>query len=680
MAASTGIIFDRYSGHSAAAISMTWCGLAAVLLIAWWLLWRARHEGLAACLILVAVALSAAAWHHLRWSSFDSAEIARFTRYDPDPACIEAIALETPERVAAPFATPLRAIPAGESSRLLVKVSGIRDGTSWRPASGLCQLQVNGHLLGLHAGDRVRIFGQLGRPRPPLNPGEFDFAAHARADRQLARIRSSAPECITTLARGSPASAARMLDVVRNGAKRIVRAHVGPERAGLASAILLGAREGLHYDQTEPYLVTGTIHVLVVSGVNVAILAVGLLGLMRMGWIPRRAGLAVIIAVIVLYALLAEVQPPVVRAAVLGILICLAVWTGRRGAGFNSLACAAIIVLAINPADLFRSGAQLSFLAVAALIWIGTLQLRRSQLSTDRLDQMLAAARPWYLRSTVWAGKWTAWLLATSLAVWLAALPLVLLQFHVASPIAVVISPVIWLCAIVAMWSGFVMLVVGWLLPVAGAWCGAICSVALGSLERAVAWAESVPAGHFWAPGPALWWVLGFYAMLLASMLWGPRIAPWRWRLAALCIWIILGLAPPVCRSISRSELECSFVAVGHGTCVVLETPTGETLLYDAGALGSPEYSTQTIASYLWHRGIMRIDGLIISHADVDHFNAVPGLLERFRIGAIYVSPVMFDGFGDAAHLGAPEVLRQAIRRAGVPIREVWAGDRLKIG
>ncbi len=119
---------------------------------------------------------------------------------------------------------------------------------------------------------------------------------------------------------------------------------------------------------------------------------------------------------------------------------------------------------------------------------------------------------------------------------------------------------------------------------------------------------------------------------------------------------------------------------MGHGTCVVLETPTGETLLYDAGALGSPEYATQSIASYLWHRGIMRIDGLIISHADVDHFNAVPGLLERFRIGAIYVSTVMFDEFGDAAALGAPQELRRAIRDAGVSTREVWAGDRLRIG
>ena len=110
-----------------------------------------------------------------------------------------------------------------------------------------------------------------------------------------------------------------------------------PQRAGLAAAILLGAREGLPYEETEPYLQTGTIHVLVVSGMNVAILAYGLVVLMRMGWLPRRIGLSVIVAVVVIYTLLAEAQPPVVRAAVLGVLGCMAIWIGRRGVAFNSL-------------------------------------------------------------------------------------------------------------------------------------------------------------------------------------------------------------------------------------------------------------------------------------------------------------------------------------------------------
>src|SRR6185295_11001078 len=101
-------------------------------------------------------------------------------------------------------------------------------------------------------------------------------------------------------------------------------------------------------------------------------LATGLLGLMRLGWVSRRVGLCLIMAVIVIYSLLAEAQPPVVRAAVLGVLMCVAAWSGRRGVAFNSLFAAGLILLVINPNDLFRAGPQLSFLAVAILVWIGS--------------------------------------------------------------------------------------------------------------------------------------------------------------------------------------------------------------------------------------------------------------------------------------------------------------------
>lgn len=76
----------------------------------------------------------------------------------------------------------------------------------------------------------------------------------------------------------------------------------------------------------------------------------------------------------------------------------------------------------------------------------------------------------------------------------------------------------------------------------------------------------------------------------------------------------------------------------------------------------------------------MHIDGIILSHADVDHYNAVPGLVERFGIGAVYVSPVMFDWYGATGPIDAPKVLQEVIQVTGIPLREIWAGDRLRIG
>lgn len=654
-----------------------WCSCAAML-VAWLWLWRRRYDGLAACSLIAAAALAGSDWHELNWFVYDADEIGRYARFDPMPVCIEAVATESPERVAAPPPTPLRAVPVGERSRMVVDVVRIRDGRNWRPASGTCQFSVDGHLLGVHAGDQLRIFGRLSRISPPLNPGQFDFAARARADRNLVRIRSSVPECVTTLATGTQWSIAGMLDTIRNSAKQRVRKLIGAERAGLAAAILLGAREGLPYEQTESYLVTGTIHVLVVSGMNVAILATGFFLMMRLGLMNRRTGLVLIVLVVVTYALMAELQPPVMRAAVLGVLLCLSTWLGRSGVAFNSLFAAALVVVAINPNDLFGAGPQLSFLAVGVLIWIGAWLSQRNA-EVDPLDQLIASTRPWPVRfaKKVRQRAWEFGLV--TVVIWLTALPLVLYQFHILSPIAIVISPLVWLFMFLAMWSGFFMLVAGWLVPVIGTLCAAICNVSLAGLDSLVRWAEAAPFGHAWLPGPAWWWVATFYLGLLVVMIWGRSLLAPRWQLATLAVWILVGLMPFMLRGRTRDGFYCTVVAVGHGECVVLEAPNGQTFLYDAGAMGAPEYATQTIAGFLWSRGIMRIDGIILSHSDTDHYNAVPGLLDRFRVGAVYVSSVMFREVGNSRNSG-PKVLKESMERAGVPIREVWSGDQLHVG
>ena len=685
LALAAGLVWARYGfrGWSPSSISggwfIVWMCLCATFLIAWLLTWRRRSDRLAAWILLASIAWAGAAYHELRWSLYEADEVARYAAFEPAPTCIEAIALESPQRVTAPPPTPLRAIPVGERTRLPVALVGIRDGAKWRPASGVCQLSTEGHLLGVHDGDRLRIFGQLDRVSPQQNPGEFDFAAHARAEGELTRLRSKRPESITVVEQGSRWGLGYWLDLAQQRAKQHVRALIGPRHAGLAAAILLGAREGLPFESTESYLVTGTVHVLVVSGMNVAILAAGLLAMMQLGWMSRRLGLLLIAAVVIIYTLLAGADPPVVRAAVFSALVCAATWSGRRGAAFNSIFAAALFVIVLNPNDMFRPGPQLSFLAVGILIGLST-WIEKRRASVDRLDEMIAASRPWPIRFAkwIWGRIWIYWFVL-AIVLWLATLPLVLNQFHVLSPVTILIHPAIWAVMFVAMWSGFFMLVAGWIAPFIGAACAVVCNWSLAALERVVHFAESVPGGHAWLPGPAWWWVAGFYVGLFAAMIWGREIAPRRWQLAGLAAWILVGLAPFMASRWTRDGLDCTVVAVGHGECVLLQSPKGETLLYDAGGIGSPEYATQSIAAVLWNRGLKHIDGIVISHPDVDHYNAIPGLLERFSVSTIYVSPLMFQTKADADDSG-PAVLLAAIHRAGVPIREIWSGDVLRMG
>jgi competence protein ComEC len=157
-------------------------------------------------------------------------------------------------------------------------------------------------------------------------------------------------------------------------------------------------------------------------------------------------------------------------------------------------------------------------------------------------------------------------------------------------------------------------------------------------------------------------------------LVWPPLRRRWRWALLAGLAWLCVGLAGAWLRPTSN-ELRCTFLAVGHGGCTVLELPDGRTLLYDVGTISGPDVARRQVAPYLWHRGIRRIDEIFLSHADTDHFNGVRDLLQRFAVGQISCTPT----FAAKKNCPVSETLK-AIRRHGVPLRIVRAGDILSAG
>jgi competence protein ComEC len=98
-------------------------------------------------------------------------------------------------------------------------------------------------------------------------------------------------------------------------------------------------------------------------------------------------------------------------------------------------------------------------------------------------------------------------------------------------------------------------------------------------------------------------------------------------------------------------------------------------LLYDVGALAGPDVIRRQVAPFLWHRGIRRIDEVLVSHADLDHFNGLPDLFDRFPVGRVTLTPT----FADKHTPGVRETLA-ALERAGVESRIVTAGERLTAG
>jgi competence protein ComEC len=644
-----------------------WCG--------WWIFWRRGRLVAAMATILLAAAATAASWHHGCWFLFPADDLGQFAREDTQPACVEVRALQMPRAVPRADAGPMSFVRAGDVVRMDVEVLAVRDGARWRPADGRCRLSVDGLLPGIEAGDRLRVFGHLTVPPPAQNPGGYDMAEYVRGERVRSYLQAKFSESVTLLAPGSPWNPWRWLDKLRSGGRRILANYLDHKRATMAAAVLLGAREQLEPDRIEPYVETGTIHLLVIAGLHLGILAGAVLLLAGRLPIPWRWTLLGVAGFAVLYMLLVDAQPPVVRATVMVVAICGAALTGRRHSPFNTLAAAALLVLAVNPVNLFRTGAQLSFLCVVGLMWFMPLSMRKGPFAgQDPVARLLRAGLGPVPRTARQIGRWLWVLLSISLTIWLMTMPLVMARFHILAPVSAVVNPLVWAPMALALVSGLVTLLLGgWIPPLAHV-SGGLCNGCLGLVEGLVGLAQRVPGGHFWVPGPADWWLAGFYGGLglLAAF---PRLRPpRRWCLALLAAWTTIGFAAAGPHS-APDRLRCTFLSVGHGGAEVLEFPSGKTMLYDAGEMGSPASATRTIAGFLWSRGITRLDAVVLSHADVDHYNGLPGVLERFSVGAVYVTRQMFEKSNPAIR-----ALHDLIIRSRVPLREVWSGNRLLVG
>lgn len=667
-----GCVCVRWLSATAASAALPcWLGSVAGLAV-WASATRRSHPWLATTVLVAAVMAAGAAWSAARFDLFACTELAWQLTGSPRPVAVRGLVKSAP-RLLTPPATTARSAAIGPASELVLAVTAVRDDDTWRPAAGEATVVVRDTPIELLTGTEVEIFGRGLRPAAPLNPGEFDAAARARAERRLSILRVGGWDGVTVLARPRPWAPAAVLDRLRIAGSRALATGISAERAPIASALLLGQREALPRAVTADFTATGTIHVLSISGLHVGLLAAGLFASLRSLLVPRQPAVAAVAVVTGAYAMLVGAETPVVRATLMVWVACLAMVVSRRGSTLNALAAAAVVLVSWRPAEALSAGAQLSFLSTSVLIAVARAAARRPE--TDPIARLVERSRSGFVKSARRMGRGVLVAFVTGLAVWLATAPLVAARFHVVSPVALVANVVIAPLVPIAMACGLLCLVTAWLSSAAAAVFAAGADASLALLGWVVATAAEVSGGHAWVAGPPAWWVTGWYAIFAGAVIWGRRDLlrrPATWATLAGG-WAGVGLLASAVGAFTASGpvgMRVVMAAVGHGCGMLVRAPTGRCLLYDAGRLGAPEAACRSIAAVLWSEGVTRIDTLVISHADVDHFNAVPDLLARFRVGEIVVPERFAAG-------GSPAVVDLLLAAAGrrVPVRTARAGD-----
>lgn len=378
-----------------------------------------------------------------------------------------------------------------------------------------------------------------------------------------------------------------------------------PARA-LLIALVLGDDSGLSAADWQAFRLTGTTHLIAISGFNLAIVAGCAFFLLRWlwaawpmatRWMPAQRAAAVGAAVIAAgYTALAGAEPPVLRALAMLWVGLAALALHRRVHPFRALALAWGLILLADPFAVLAPGLWLSFGAVAAIFWLAGGRLGREpgwhlalrlQLL---LGLLLAPMTLFFFAGTAWIAPFVN---LVAVPVFAVLTPLALLATSL-SGVSMTLAMPLWTCT-----------------------------------ERALSWvhlclqalAETHAAGWQAAAPPAA--ALGL--ALLGLVLWAaPRGLPLR-PLGLLCLLPLLW--PPV--QAPTRGFHLTALDVGQGLAVVVRTAQ-HTLLFDAGPAYEEGFDAgrSVVVPYLLGQGVRQLDRLLISHGDLDHAGGAQAVRE----------------------------------------------------
>ena len=496
-----------------------------------------------------------------------------------------------------------------------------------------------GHFSGRH-GSRVRLVA---------GPGDVVVLGHSQDPGVLARLR-------------------QQLTIQLN------KAVEDPSRRALLAALVLGDRQGISDDLRQAFARSGTSHLLAISGLHLALVALGVAALSRrlLLWIPAaarshepgRLAMVPAAAAALFYTALTGAAAPTARACVLVLCLGAARLVHRPPDLARPLSLAAILLLLFHPPALFSPGFQLSFLAVGGI----ALAARRFSPNRSKKDPPGLARR---------ALDWVKGLALASLTATLITAPLVAQHFGQATVAGVGVNllAIPW-TSLVLLPSALLGAVTAQLYWPAGEALWALSSWAAGCLIALCQLVATWPAWReFTPPG----WPLTVALTVLGLGVLMPR-RPGRGILIGAALLLTGGAVLLPAAMERRPPLALTFLDVGQGDSTFISTADGFNMLVDGGGdpAGRVDPGRRRVVPFLRARGIQRLDLVVATHPHADHTAGLRAVLEAVTVDELWVcwhqepNPWLRDLLEASRARGVPVHRPRILTRGALTVRPMW--------
>jgi competence protein ComEC len=576
---------------------------------------------------------------------------------------------------------------------------------------------------GFQCGDAIRISAAIHPPERYSDPGVWDSTAYL-LDQGIGAIASAKAATATILTGPKRPTLSCRLKAMQQASSEKVMTLANPggpipaffrltaEDASMLAAMITGDRTWLQRRTRVGFERTGSFHLLVVSGLHLAIFAGIIFWLASRVRLPRLWASLLTIGAALAYAVFTGFGQPVQRSFWMVALYLLGRLLWRDRSALNAIGFASLCLLAANPPGLFEAGFQMTLLSVLAIAGIAVPLAERtfapylratkrlSLLAIDpslppkvaqfRVSLRLLATHLGPLTGDRFASAMPAFLIRTLLRIAelllvsvvvevVMSLPMAL-YFHrvtvLALPVNFLIVPFLGLLLPAALLAFATLLVSAKLAAVPAAVTAALLHAVTGLIQLFAA----MRAGDLRIPGPSLSAIAAFI-LLLGVAVCAARLRRFAIPICAATLALMaLAVVWPRPNDRRPGVLELTAIDVGQGDSLLIVTPDGKTLLVDAG--GSPfgpppglanfDIGEEVVSAYLWQRGIRRLDAVALTHAHADHIGGMPAVLANFHPRELWI--------GDNPHSEAYDAFLAEGRSIGATLRQFSAGQTFQFG
>ncbi|MDP2861237.1 MAG: DNA internalization-related competence protein ComEC/Rec2 [Desulfobacterales bacterium] len=534
------------------------------------------------------------------------------------------------------------------------------------PVSGKISVKVLNNIPGISIGDKVYFKSGIRSIRNFNNPGGFDFKRYM-AFNGITGTAYVAGEKIRVEHNEENIEWKRLIENARKKFALLIENSAPSDEAGVLKALVIGDQNSISPEIREDFNRTGTSHILSISGLHVGIVAtVSFLFFNKFlsyfnlflwnAWTRKGAAILSLLPVII-YGLLAGMSPSTQRSVIMVSVFLMSFFVEREQDGINTLAVAAMLILAFHPPSLFLISFQLSFLSVWFIITGMNLTLYRK-------DGKSKAEEGWRFRIQ----RQTSAFFLVSFFATIGTFPVVMYYFNQVSLVGLaancVAVPLIGFAVVSAGLLSFFIYPVSSLLSV---WLIKASSAVLGISLEFINYFAKLPFAAIKTVTPSFFEICWYYLLLgtVFVILKGENRKIGRERegsvferikqrapFIAIVLLIIAGYADVwywLDKRFLHEDLRVTVIDVGQGTSALLELPGGYNVLVDGGGFSDNsifDVGERITAPFLWRNKIKSVDTLVLSHPNSDHLNGLLYIAENFNVKEFWSNGEAVDTLG----------------------------------